>query len=386
MKAGTTFSLVLKLIQKPKAIDEVIFTITNGKNKLTKSQNGADDGIYAIGINQEESELIKGSAMIEAQINYADKSVDKSLIKEIKVRDTLNTTPVDGNMPSGDDGVEIVLECIEKGVALLITPESADELIESITALFQDTKSIAQSVRDDADAGKFDGKDGKDGADGKDGRDGVDGKDGVDGRDGQDGKDGVDGKDGADGQDGADGFSPTVTVKTQTADTYILDITDKNGTTETPNLKGAKGDKGDKGEKGDTAYYTDGNGIAINGDTISVDLASDNLLHFINGKLWLTGYDLKDSQASDNMLVVDNGARGLKITPQIIGTDVDVQYGIAQGSKTRETLLGTFGDDYNIQQRFAPLPTASDNGKFLRVNAQGNAEWQTVPSAESQSY
>ena len=374
MKAGTTFSLVLKLIQKPKAIDEVIFTITNGKNKLTKSQNGADDGIYSIGINQEESELIKGSAMIEAQINYADKSVDKSLVKEIKVRDTLNTTPVDGNMPSGDDGVELVLECIEKGVALLITPESADELIESVTALFQDTKSIAQSVRDDADAGKFDGKDGADGKDGKDGIDGKDGKDGIDGKDGADGIDGVDGQ---------DGFSPTVSVKTQTSDTYILDITDKNGTIETPNLQGQKGDKGDKG---DTAYYQDGNGIDITGDTISVDLASDNLLHFYNGKLWLNGYDLKDSQASDNMLVVDNGARGLKITPQIIGTNVDVQYGIAQGSKTRETLLGHFGDGYNIQQRFAPIPTANDNGKFLRVNAQGNAEWQTVPSAESEVY
>lgn len=269
MKAGTTFSLVLKLIQKPKAIDEVIFTITNGKNKLTKSQNGADDGIYAIGINQEESELIKGSAMIEAQINYADKSVDKSLIKEIKVRDTLNTTPVDGNMPSGDDGVELVLECIEKGVALLITPESADELIEAVTALFQDTKSIAQSVRDDADAGKFDGKDGADGVDGKDGKDGANGQ---------------------------DGFSPTVEVKTQTADTYILNITDKNGTTETPNLKGPKGDKGDAG------VSTAGNGIVIENNEVSVDTEVIATNDYVDTEL----ADKQDKLVAGNGIKIDN--------------------------------------------------------------------------------
>lgn len=38
--------------------------------------------------------------------------------------------------------------------------------------------------------------------------------------------------------DGADGYSPTITVKTSTADTYILSITDANGSYDTPNLKG----------------------------------------------------------------------------------------------------------------------------------------------------
>lgn len=33
----------------------------------------------------------------------------------------------------------------------------------------------------------------------------------------------------------------------------------------------------------------------------------------------------------------------------------------------------------------APTPTSSDNGKFLRV-VNGEAVWQTVPSAEGGSY
>lgn len=45
--------------------------------------------------------------------------------------------------------------------------------------------------------------------------------------------------DGAKGDTGADGYSPTITVKTSTADTYILTITDANGSYDTPNLKGS---------------------------------------------------------------------------------------------------------------------------------------------------
>lgn len=41
----------------------------------------------------------------------------------------------------------------------------------------------------------------------------------------------------AKGDNGEDGFSPTVTVKTDTPTTYILTITDENGSYDTPNLK-----------------------------------------------------------------------------------------------------------------------------------------------------
>lgn len=57
--------------------------------------------------------------------------------------------------------------------------------------------------------------------------------------DGAKGDTGATGATGATGPAGADGYSPTITVKTSTADTYILTITDANGSYDTPNLKGS---------------------------------------------------------------------------------------------------------------------------------------------------
>lgn len=53
-----------------------------------------------------------------------------------------------------------------------------------------------------------------------------------------------DGAPGAPGSPGADGYSPTITVKTSTGDTYILTITTKDGQFDTPNLKGGGGSGG----------------------------------------------------------------------------------------------------------------------------------------------
>ena len=96
-------------------------------------------------------------------------------------------------------------------------PEIPVSVAEQIAFNATEARAIAQSVRDDASAGLFNGKDGKDGADGKDGLNGLngkDGRDGLNGKDGANGKDGYtpvkgidyfDGKDGANGADGKDG-------------------------------------------------------------------------------------------------------------------------------------------------------------------------------------
>lgn len=47
-----------------------------------------------------------------------------------------------------------------------------------------------------------------------------------------------DGAEGAPGEPGADGFAPVITVKTDTATTYILTIETANGSFDTPNLLG----------------------------------------------------------------------------------------------------------------------------------------------------
>lgn len=113
---------------------------------------------------------------------------------------------------------------------------------------------------------------GQKGQDGLNGRDGIDGKDGINGKDGENGLSAYEiwlncgntgteidflnslkgekgdkgdaGERGADGSNGTDGFSPTITVAENTSNSYILTITDKNGSFDTPNLKGADGTSG----------------------------------------------------------------------------------------------------------------------------------------------
>lgn len=62
------------------------------------------------------------------------------------------------------------------------------------------------------------------------------------------------------GKDGQDGFSPSISVKTNADEEYILEIINKDESFDTPNLKGKdgkdgvqgiQGEKGEKGDKGD---------------------------------------------------------------------------------------------------------------------------------------
>lgn len=100
--------------------------------------------------------------------------------------------------------------------------------------------AIAQSVRDDADAGMFDGKDGKDGT--------MTFEDLTDEQreslKGEPGYTPIKGVDYFDGKDGKDGISATHSWNGTT-----LEITSASGTS-SANLKGDKGDKGDRGEQG----------------------------------------------------------------------------------------------------------------------------------------
>lgn len=75
----------------------------------------------------------------------------------------------------------------------------------------------------------------------------MDGADGAKGDKGDNGADGAKGDKGDKGDDGSDGFSPTITVKTSTDAAYILTITTKDGSFDTPNLKGQGGGGGGTG-------------------------------------------------------------------------------------------------------------------------------------------
>lgn len=162
--------------------------------------------------------------------------------------------------------------------------------------LATDAKDIAQSVRDDADNGKFNGKDGKDGAKGDKGETGTTprlkigednlwqvsydnsatwvslgvkatgdaGKDGVDGVTPHIGENGnwwvgntdtgvsAKGDKGDTGVKGADGVSPTASV-TQTDDGAEFTVTDASGTTTAMIRNGTDGKDGEPGAPGKDA-------------------------------------------------------------------------------------------------------------------------------------
>lgn len=127
--------------------------------------------------------------------------------------DTLLKNITGGTGTSGKDGIGI------KSVAL-----SNYELIVTLT---DGTVTNLGNIR---------GASGETGAKGDKGDTGIQGVQGIQGTTGANGKNGT---------NGADGFSPTIVANSSnTTSVYKLDITDKNGTITTPNLKGADGTSG----------------------------------------------------------------------------------------------------------------------------------------------
>lgn len=120
-------------------------------------------------------------------------------------------------------------------------------LIEQLLAAAQEAQAIAQSVRDDADAGEFDGPAGPQGERGEKGEKGDDynlteaDKSEIAGM----------------VQKGADGYSPTVAVEAVEGG-YRVTITDKNGPHTYTALHGERGEQGiqgpagERGERGET--------------------------------------------------------------------------------------------------------------------------------------
>lgn len=235
IKAGSTYNLLIKLnITRP--FDSVIFTLQSGSGEqlqITKEPIDYTDGVFILGLTQQQTQQLSGTVKVEAQINYSNKSVDKSNILYKAISPTLATTLIDGNAPSEStmEDIDLLLEIIKGDIALLITPEDSKILINKVTELFQQTKDIAQSVREDADAGKFNGKDGytpQKGIDYFDGEKGDIGPQGPEGKQGEPGPKGDRGNQGEKGEQGVKG--------------------DKGDT----GPQGEQGEQGLKGEKGDT--------------------------------------------------------------------------------------------------------------------------------------
>jgi hypothetical protein len=97
MKQGSTFVLVVKLGVDMKFVNSVIFTIENKGQKLTKEDWLYENDKFKIPFTQEETVLLEGRTLIEAQINFDNGSVTKTDIQTIYIDKTLATRIMDGN-------------------------------------------------------------------------------------------------------------------------------------------------------------------------------------------------------------------------------------------------------------------------------------------------
>lgn len=132
------------------------------------------------------------------------------------------------------------------------SPEDEPTFIQKI---IQKTIELAQSVRDDADAGEFDG------------------------------------------QDGQDGYSPQVTVKTETPSTYVLHIKDADHEFDTPNLQGQGGE----------GSIEVGDGLQRVGNVISILISE-----YLSGKKYLKFSGNDDGLYLDFTQLISDGL----ITPK----------------------------------------------------------------------
>lgn len=208
--------------------------------------------------------------------------------------------------------------------------DPADErpdLWAQLIATVESAERIAQSVRDDADAGKFDGAAGaagpagpvgEIGPQGPKGDAGERGEQGIQGIQGERGEKGDKGERGETGAPGKDGTSPTASVK-QTDTGATITVTDAHGTTTTEIKNGKDGAPGEVADNSITnVKLVDG---AVNSRTLAdgsvtrVKLAQDALVKAGAGI----------SIADDGTAAVDmDGLRDMmRVSNQRIGVPVD---------------------------------------------------------------
>ena len=127
--------------------------------------------------------------------------------------------------------------------------EATPTLVQSLLTKAEAAVSVADALRTDADAGLFNGRDGKDGTNGKDGKDGQNGAPGEAGPQGPKGDPGETGPQGPKGETGETGPQGP---KGDTGETGPQGPKGDTGETGPQGPKGDTGETGPQGPKGDT--------------------------------------------------------------------------------------------------------------------------------------
>ena len=126
--------------------------------------------------------------------------------------------------------------------------EATPTLVQSLLTKAEAAVSVADALRTDADAGLFNGRDGKDGTNGKDGKDGQNGAPGEAGPQGPKGDPGETGPQGPKGETGETGPQGP---KGDTGETGSQGPKGDTGETGPQGPKGETGEAGPQGPKGD---------------------------------------------------------------------------------------------------------------------------------------
>ena len=126
--------------------------------------------------------------------------------------------------------------------------EATPTLVQSLLTKAEAAVSVADALRTDADAGLFNGRDGKDGTNGKDGKDGQNGAPGEAGPQGPKGDTGETGPQGPKGDTGETGPQGP---KGDTGETGPQGPKGDTGETGSQGPKGETGETGPQGPKGD---------------------------------------------------------------------------------------------------------------------------------------
>ena len=127
--------------------------------------------------------------------------------------------------------------------------EATPTLVQSLLTKAEAAVSVADALRTDADAGLFNGRDGKDGTNGKDGKDGQNGDPGETGPQGPKGDPGETGPQGPKGDPGETGPQGS---KGDTGETGPQGPKGDPGETGPQGPKGETGETGSQGPKGET--------------------------------------------------------------------------------------------------------------------------------------
>ena len=160
----------------------------------------------------------------------------------------------------GTRGEEVVLPTVSCLLGPICTGTQPEEntpaeatptLVQSLLTKAEAAVSAADALRADADAGLFNGRDGKDGTNGKDGKDGQNGQDGTPGETGPQGPKGDPGEAGPQGPKGDPGEAGPQGPKGDPGETGLQGPKGDPGETGPQGPKGDPGETGPQGSKGD---------------------------------------------------------------------------------------------------------------------------------------